>query len=83
MINFKLDSEEKKISVEMKLKGEVDVIYFEIGRYEIFKEDEKLFIEISEFNTNREWMNVAIGNFLSAKKIEIPMKYEKVLQIAL
>ena len=42
MINFKLDSEEKKISVEMKLKGEVDVIYFEIGRYEIFKEDEKL-----------------------------------------
>jgi len=83
MINFKLDSDNKKISVEMKLKGEVDNIYFEIGKYNIFKEGEKLFIEIKELDTNREWMNVAIANFIPSKRFEIPAKYEKVLEIAL
>ena len=83
MINFDLDSEEKKINVTLMLKGEIEPIKFSVGKYELFKEADKLFIEVSEIHTNREWMNTAIGNYLPKKKIEIPMEYEKLLQIAM
>ncbi len=81
MINFRLDSENKLIQMEMMLKGEEEPIKFQVGKYEIIEEDGKLFVEVSEIVTNREWMNVAIGNFLPNKKIEIPAKYKKTLDI--
>jgi len=83
MINFRLDSEKKVVQVEMMLKGEADTIKFQIGKYEIIEEDDKVFIEISELVTNREWMNVAISNFLPEKRIEVPSKYRKALDIIL
>lgn len=83
MINFRLDSEKKVIQVEMMLKGEVDSIKFQVGKYEIIEEDGKVFIEVSELVTNREWMNVAIANFLPEKRIEVPAKYRKALDIAM
>lgn len=83
MINFRLDSEKKVIQIEMMLKGEADTIKFQIGKYKIIDEEGKVFIEISELVTNREWMNVAIANFLPDKRIEVPAKYRKALDIAM
>ncbi len=83
MINFRLDSEKKVIQVEMMLKGEADTIKFQVGKYEIIEEEEKVFIKVSEIVTNREWMNVAISNFLPEGKVEVPAKYRKALDIAL
>jgi len=83
MINFRLDSEKKIVQIEMMLKGEVDTIKFQIGKYEIIEENDKVFIEISNLVTNREWMNVAISDFLPKKRIEVPAKYRKALDIVM
>ncbi len=81
MINFRLDSESKVIQVEMMLKGEDEPIKFQVGKYDIIEEDGKVFVEVSELVTNREWMNLAINNYLPSKKIEIPAQYKKMLDI--
>ncbi len=81
MINFRLDSESKIIQVEMMLKGEEEPIKFQVGKYDIMEEDGKLFVEVSELVTNREWMNLAINNYLPNKKIEVPLQYKKMLEI--
>ena len=81
MINFRLDSESKVIQVEMMLKGEDEPIKFQVGKYDIIEEDGKVFVEVSELVTNREWMNLAINNYLPNKKIEIPAQYKKMLDI--
>ncbi len=81
MINFRLDSESKIIQVEMMLKGEEEPIKFQVGTYDIVEEDGKLFVEVSDLVTNREWMNLAINNYLPNKKIEVPIQYKKMLEI--
>ena len=81
MINFRLDSDSKVIQVEMMLKGEEEPIKFQVGKYDIIEEDGKLFVEVSELVTNREWMNLAINNYFPNKKIEIPTQYKKMLDI--
>lgn len=81
MINFRLDSDSKVIQVEMMLKGEEEPIKFQVGKYDIIEEDGKLYVEVSELVTNREWMNLAINNYLPNKKIEVPLQYKKMLEI--
>jgi len=81
MINFRLDSDSKIIQVEMMLKGEEAPIKFQVGKYEILEEDGKVFVEVSELVTNREWMNLAIQNYLPNKRIEVPAQYKKALDI--
>ena len=81
MINFRLDSDSKIIQVEMMLKGEEEPIKFQVGKYDILEEDGKLFVEVSELVTNREWMNLAINNYLPEKRIEVPIQYKKMLEI--
>ena len=44
-------------------------------KYELLKEEGKLFFVCREVSTDREWLNVAAKNFLKERKIEIPSKY--------
>lgn len=81
MMNFRLDPTTHSIEFEMHPKGEEEPIKFKINKYELINEDGKFFIEISEMNTNREWMNIAINNFLPSKKVEIPSQYEKLIRL--
>jgi hypothetical protein len=65
----------------MHPKGEEEPIKFTINKYILSNEGDKFFIEISEMKTNREWMNIAIENFLPNKKIELPAQYEKLIRL--
>jgi hypothetical protein len=81
MINFHLDPKTHSIEFEMHPKGEEEPIKFTINKYILSNEGDKFFIEISEMKTNREWMNIAIENFLPNKKIELPAQYEKLIRL--
>ncbi len=83
MINFKLDSDTHTIAFEIHPKGEEDPIQFKINKYKLSTEGDKFFIEISDMETNREWMNIGIKNFVSSKKIEIPAQYEKLIRLVM
>lgn len=83
MIRFTLDSKAKSIQIEALLKGEKDWIKFHAGHYEVVKNGDKLKLEITKLSTNREWMNIALENFMQSKEFEIPAEYEKILDIVL
>jgi hypothetical protein len=81
MINFQLNPQTHSIEFEIHPKGEEEPIKFQVEKYELINEGSKFFIEISQMKTNREWMNIAIENFLPSKKIEIPAQYEKLIRL--
>ena len=83
MIDFKLDSKAHSIAFSIHPKGEEDPIDFKINTYKLTNESNKFFIEVSDISTNREWMNIAIGNFMPKNKIEIPAKYEKLIRLVM
>jgi hypothetical protein len=83
MLNLKVDSETKSISMEIMLKGELKPLSISINKYEIIEEEDKLFVKVSEMETNREWINIIISTYLQENKIEIPKKYASLLEIAL
>ena len=83
MIDFKLDSKSRSISFSIHPMGEEDPIDFKVNKYKLTNESGKFFIEISDINTNREWMNIAIGNFLPSAKLPIPQEYERLIRLVM
>lgn len=81
MINFQLNPQTHSIEFEIHPKGEEESIKFQVDKYTLTNEGDKFFLEVSEMKTNREWMNIAIDNFLPSKKIEIPAQYEKLIRL--
>jgi len=84
MINFNLDSKTNAISFSIHPSGEEDAIEFSVKHYKLLNEGEKVFIELSGIDTNREWMNIGISNFIPDPfKIELPSKYEKLIRLVM
>jgi hypothetical protein len=81
MLDFKLDSKNKTIEVEIMLKGEKEPLNLKISSYKIIKENDKNYILFSEIETSREWLNIVAKNFLENKKFEISDEIEKLIGI--
>ncbi len=79
MTTLEIDSKNKKASLELELKGETQPLRVTIGHYEVTAAEGKTFIEIKEFNTSREWINVLARDFLKGKKFEVPELVRSVL----
>lgn len=75
MLDLNIDSENKRISLQVLLKGEPEPLTIKINSYEFFTEEEKKYILISNIVTSKEWMNLVIQDFLPEKKIEIPPNF--------
>ena len=83
MLNFKLDSENKKVFLEIMLKGEAESLKVEIKDYLIIEKEGKEFLKFTEIDTSREWINVILETFVKDKfnEIEIPKEYSKLLKM--
>lgn len=79
MINLKIDSKLKTVHVELELEGETEPIHVEIPKYSIIREGETTFIELTEIQVSREWMNVLVEKYLKEKRFEIPSALKIVL----
>jgi hypothetical protein len=81
MLDLRLDSKNKKIELEILLKGELEPLKVDIGSYKIEQNGEKSYIILSEISTSREWINTLLEKFVQNKKFEISQDIEKVLGI--
>lgn len=79
MTQLQIDSTNKTASVELDLKGEIQPLRVKINRYELTTMGEKTYIEIKEFETSREWINVLAQQFVKGKKFEVPELVKAVL----
>jgi hypothetical protein len=78
--DIRLDSRERKIELELLLKGESTPVRIFIQRYDILSEEEKSYIVCRDITVSREWMKALAEDFLREKKFEIPHKYAKFLE---
>lgn len=81
MLNLKLDSKNKTMSLEVLLAGEDSPLELDVGRYDIVSKDDRFFIEINDVSTSRMWLNVLAEETLNGEKIEIPSKIAKLLKV--
>jgi len=83
MVNLKVDSETKNIELEVMLKGEDKPLSLKISDYKIVRDNGATFIDISNVESNREWINLMFDSFFKNRQIEIPQQYAPLLDIAL
>lgn len=76
---LQIDTKNQKAILDLELKGETRPLHITVERYELTTTGGKSFIEIKEFNTSREWLNVLARNFLKGKKLEVPEAVRAIL----
>jgi hypothetical protein len=80
MHNFKIDSKNKKINLNITLKGEKEPLEINIDKYEIINKNSSDYFKISEISTTKKWMNILAEDFIKEKEIIIPKKYSYILK---
>jgi hypothetical protein len=83
MIDLKINSQDKTITLELLLKGEQQPMKFMVDKYEIIEGPETDYLVIQKARASREWMDALAQNFLVGKNIPIPHKQSKMLKLAL
>jgi len=81
MLNFSLDSQNKKIFLDVMLKGEAESLKVEIKNYKITQKEDKSFIEFDEVVTSREWINKVLELYANKQEFDIPNEYAKLLGV--
>ena len=80
VVKLELDSQEKKIDLEVFLKGEKDILKVKVNQYSIEEKNHKNFLILKDVKTSREWLNLVIKNYLSSQEFEIPNEYAKIVK---
>jgi hypothetical protein len=74
MTELSIDTKNKRIRVRLDLVGEKEPIEVEILRYNLKTKGETSHIIIEEATASREWLTVALREFIVGKDITIPAK---------
>jgi hypothetical protein len=74
MTNLHIDTQNKRIDIELDLKGETSPIKVAVKSYRLDSDSGETFVELGEVETSREWMNALIEDFLTPdkKRFKVP-----------
>ena len=67
-----VDTRLRKASLTAELKGESVPIWIEIGSYEIVELNGQTCIRVQEISASREWLTVAIRQYLVGRLVPLP-----------
>ena len=67
-----VDTRLRKASLTAELKGESVPISVDIGNYDIVEENGRMCIRVLEISASREWLNVAIRQYLVGRLVPLP-----------
>ena len=81
MLKFNLDSQNKRIDIEVMLEGEREPLAVHIGKYELTEERGIHYLKIHNVVTSRAWINTIASAYLEGKRFEIPSDYAKMLKM--
>ena len=81
MTELSTDTKEKRIWVRLDLVGEKEPIEVEILRYHLKTKGETAYITIEEATASREWLTVALREFVVGQDITIPAKAGALLKL--
>jgi hypothetical protein len=81
MTELSIDTKKKLIRVRLELLGENEPIDVEILRYSLKEKGETTCITIEEVTSSREWLTLALREFVVGQDLAIPSKAGAVLKL--
>jgi len=81
MTELSIDTKNKRVRVRLELLGEHQPIDVDILRYSLKDKGEMTYITIEEATASREWLTVALREFVVGQDLPIPPKAGAVLRL--
>lgn len=81
MTELSIDTKTKQVRVRLELLGEKEPIEVEILRYSVKEKGETTYITIEEAASSRQWLTVALREFVVGQDLAIPAKAGAVLKL--
>ncbi|MGC2626163.1 MAG: hypothetical protein WA269_04925 [Candidatus Udaeobacter sp.] len=81
MTELLIDTKNKRVRARLELLGEKEPIDIEILRYSLKEKGETTYITIEEATSSREWVTVALREFVVGQDLPIPPKAGAVLKL--
>lgn len=84
MLHFNVDPAQRTISLEMLPKGEKEPVQITLSGYEIVEKDgEPAALRVAGVSASREWIEVALREFVQGQLIALPPKAVPLLKLLL
>ena len=81
MTELSIDTKKRRVRVRLELVGETEPIEVEITKYNLENKESGARLTIEEATASREWLNVALREFVVGRTIEIPAKAAALLKL--
>jgi hypothetical protein len=81
MTELSIDTKKRRVRVRLELVGEKEPIEIEILRYNVKSKGETTHISIEEATASREWLAVALREFIVGQDLTVPAKAGALLKL--
>jgi hypothetical protein len=81
MTELSIDTKKKQVRVRIELVGEKEPIDIEILRYSLKAKGELAHVTIEEATSSRQWLTVALREFIVGQDLAVPAKAAALLQL--
>ena len=81
MTELSIDTQNKRVRARLELLGEKEPIDVEILRYSLKEKGETTCITIEEATSSREWLTVALREFVVGQDLALPAKAGALLKL--
>ena len=81
MTELSIDTKKRRVRVHLELVGEAEPIEVEITKYNLKNKESGARLTIEEATASREWLAVALREFVVGRTIELPAKAVALLKL--
>jgi hypothetical protein len=81
MTELSIDTKTRRVRARLELVGEAEPIEVEITKYNLENNDSGARLTIEEATASREWLAVALREFVVGRTIELPAKAAALLKL--
>jgi len=81
MTELSIDTKKRRVRVRLELLGEAEPIEVDITKYSLKNKESAARLTIEEATASREWLNVALREFVVGRTIDIPAKAGTLLKL--
>jgi sporulation protein YlmC with PRC-barrel domain len=78
--NLSLDTKNKKINLELVLKGEEKALEVIVNNYTFEEKQNKYYLIASDIESSREWLTIILEEYIDKQEFEIPKEYMKMIE---
>jgi len=78
--SLRIDSVEKRIGMELELRGEPGPIHLTVHGYQLLESEGHFFLAAERIESSREWIDIAAREYLRGQRVEIPQRFAGVIR---